>query len=100
MDFIVGLPLAARKYDSIWVIVDRFTKSAHFIPIHTHYKAKRYAERYIERILCLHGVPKTIISDRGAQFVTHFWEQLHASLGTTLSTVWLITRRPMVRQSV
>jgi hypothetical protein len=83
MDFIVGLPLAARKYDSIWVIVDRFTKFAHFIPIHTHYKAKRYAERYIERILCLHGVPKTIISDRGAQFVTHFWEQLHASLGTT-----------------
>jgi bacterioferritin (cytochrome b1) len=84
MDFIMGLSLIARKYDSIWVIVDRFRKSTHFIPVHTCYKAKRYAEMYIERILCLHGVPNTIISDRGAQFIAHFWEQLHASLGTHL----------------
>jgi hypothetical protein len=59
-------------------------KSTHFIPIHTCDKAKRYAEMYIEHILCLHGVPNTIISDRGAQLVAHFWEQLHASLGTHL----------------
>jgi hypothetical protein len=84
MNFIVGLPLTAHKYDSIWVIVDRFTKSAHFIPVHTCYKAKRYAELYIECILCLHGVPNTIISDRGAQFIVHFYEQLHTSLGTHL----------------
>jgi hypothetical protein len=84
MDFITGLHLTARKYDSIWVIIDRFTKSAHFIPAHTSYKAKRYPELYIECILCLHGVPNTIISDRGAQFIAHFWEQLHASLGTPL----------------
>jgi hypothetical protein len=63
MDFIMGLPLTARKYDSIWVIVDRFTKSAHFIPVHTRYKAKRYVELYIKCILCLHGVPNTIISN-------------------------------------
>jgi hypothetical protein len=44
--------------------------------------AEKYAELYIARILCLHGVPKTIISNRGTQFVAHFWEQLHASLGT------------------
>jgi hypothetical protein len=72
MDFIMGLPLTTCKYDSIWVIVDRFIKSAHFIPIHTHYKAKRYAKLYIERILCLHGVPNTIISDRGDQFIACF----------------------------
>jgi hypothetical protein len=84
MDFIVGLPLSARKFDSIWVIMDWFTKSAHFIPVHTNYRAEKYAELYIARILCLHGVPKTIISSRGPQFASRFWEQLHASLGTHL----------------
>jgi hypothetical protein len=72
MDFIVGLPLTSRKFHSIWVIVDRFTKSAHFILMHTHYNVKTYVELYIAHILCLHGVPKTIVSDRGSQFVTHF----------------------------
>jgi hypothetical protein len=84
MDFIVGLPLTARKFDSIWVIVDRLSKSAHFIPVHTRYDARNYAEIYIARVLCLHRVPKMIISDRGLQFIAHFWEQLHASLRTHL----------------
>ena len=84
MDFIVGLSLTPKKHDSIWVIVDRLTKSAHFIPVHTTYSTKQYAELYIVRILCSHGVPKTIISDRGPQFIARFWEQLHACLGTTL----------------
>jgi hypothetical protein len=65
MDFIVGLPLTARKYDSIWVIMDRLSKSTHFIPIHTRYDARKYAKIYITRGLCLHRVPKMIISDRG-----------------------------------
>jgi hypothetical protein len=82
MDFIMGLPMTAHKFDSIWVIVDRLSKYAHFIPVNTKYKVQRYAEIYIAHMLCLHGVPKTIISDRRSQFVTHFWEQLHASLGT------------------
>jgi hypothetical protein len=82
MDFIVGLSLTAYKYDSIWVIVDRLTKSAHFIPIHTKYIVEKYAEIYIARVLCLHGVSKMIISDRGSQIVARFWEQLHTSLGT------------------
>jgi transposase InsO family protein len=64
--------------------VDRFTKSAHFIPVNTHYVTQNYAEIYVARVLCLHGVPTMIISDQGSQFVTHFWEQLHASLGTHL----------------
>jgi hypothetical protein len=63
MDIIVGLPLTAHKFDSIWVIVDRLTKCAHFIPIHTKYRVEKYAEIYIARVLCLHGVPKMIISD-------------------------------------
>jgi hypothetical protein len=84
MDFIVGLPLTARKYNSIWVIVDRLTKSAHLIPVNTNYNNQKYAKIYIARVLCPHGVPKMIVSDRWSQFVAHFWEQLHASLRTHL----------------
>ena len=84
MDFIVGLPNTSQHHDSIWVIVDRLTKTAHFIPVHTEYRANKYAEIYIDRIVCLHGVPKTIISDRGPQFVARFWEQLQEALGTKL----------------
>jgi hypothetical protein len=84
MDFIVGLPMMARKFDLIWVMVDRLFKSSHFIPINTKYKVQKYAKIYIAHVLCLHRVLKTIISDRGSQFVTRFWEQLHASLGTRL----------------
>jgi transposase InsO family protein len=84
VDFIVGLPLTGHKFNSIWVTVDRLTKFAHFIPVHTFYMAEKYAELYVSRIQCLHGVPKTIISDRGPQFVARFWEQLQASLGMLL----------------
>jgi transposase InsO family protein len=66
------------------VIVDRLSKSTYFIPIHTRYDAQKYTEIYIAHVLCLHGVLKTTISDRGSQFVAHFWEHLHASLGTHL----------------
>jgi hypothetical protein len=72
MDFIVGLPLTGHKFNSIWVIVDRLIKSAHFIPLHTFYTAEKYAELYVSRILCLHSVPKTIIYDQGSQFVARF----------------------------
>jgi hypothetical protein len=74
----------ARKYNSIWAIVDRFIKSAHFIPVNTNYNIQKYDEIYVAHVLCLHGVSNTIISDRGSQFVARFWEQLHASLGTHL----------------
>jgi hypothetical protein len=63
MDFIVGLPMTARKFDSIWVIVDRLSKSAHFIRVNTKYRVEKYVEIYIARMLCLHRVLKTIISD-------------------------------------
>jgi hypothetical protein len=57
MNFIVGLPLTARKYNLIWVIVDRLTESTHFIPVNTNYNIQKYAKIYIARVLCLHGVP-------------------------------------------
>jgi hypothetical protein len=74
MDFIVGLPPTARKKDSIWVIVDRLTKTAHFIVVHTTYSVQQYAELYVDHIVCLHGT----------QFVARFWEQLHECLATKL----------------
>jgi hypothetical protein len=74
----------ARKFHSIWVIVNRLTKSTHFIPVNTNYKVQKYAKIYIAHVLCLHGVLKMIISDRGLQFITHSLEQLHTSLRTHL----------------
>jgi hypothetical protein len=82
MDFIAGLPNTSRHHDSIWVIVDRLTKTAYFLPVNTTHKTEKYAEIYIDQIVHLHGIPKTIVSDRGALFVARFWEQLQESLGT------------------
>jgi hypothetical protein len=84
MNFIVGLPRTLRGYNSIWVIVNRLTKSAHFIPISTTYRVQQYAKLYLSHIVHYHGIPKTIISDRGSIFVAQFWEQLHDYLGTHL----------------
>ncbi|WVZ63809.1 hypothetical protein U9M48_013414 [Paspalum notatum var. saurae] len=84
MDFIVGLPRTQKGYDSIWVIIDRLTNSAHFLPVKTYYTAGTYAEIYISRIVSLHGVPQTITSDRGSLFVSRFWEHLQTALGTKL----------------
>jgi hypothetical protein len=84
MDFVVGLPKTSKGYDSIWVIVDRLTKTAHFILVKVKHPVITYAELYIARILSLHGVPKTIVSDRRPQFISKFWKELHKSLGTKL----------------
>jgi transposase InsO family protein len=85
MDFIVGLPCTQAGYDSIWVIVDCLTKVAHFIPVKTTYSAAKLAELYMSRIVCLHGVPKKIVSDRGSQFMSKFWKKLHESMDTKLN---------------
>ena len=84
MDFIIVLPMTQKGHDSICVIVDRLTKSAYFIPINTRYHVGKYAELYISQIMRLHGVPRTIISDWGPQFIAHLWEHLHQALGTKL----------------
>jgi hypothetical protein len=84
MDFINGLPKTPRGNDSIWVIVDCLTKVAHFIPVRTTYGGDKLAKLYINNILKLHGVPKSIVSDRRAQFVSKFWRSLHQALKTKL----------------
>ena len=73
MDFVVGLPKTRKMQDSILVIVDKMTKSAHFIPVKSTYRAKDYAKLYINEIVRSHGIPLSIISDGGAQFTSHFW---------------------------
>ena len=98
MDFIVGLPCTTKGYNSIWVIVDRLTKSTHFIPVKVSYTTKKYAEIYFDRIVTLHRVLLTIISDRGSVFVSRFWEQLQDVLGLVSSVVQLITPRLMAKQ--
>ena len=79
MDFVVGLPKTLGKFDSIWVIVDRLTMSAHFIPVKVTYNAEKLARLYISEIVRLHGVPLSIISDRGTQFTSKFWKTLDLS---------------------
>ncbi|KAH0710891.1 hypothetical protein KY284_012318 [Solanum tuberosum] len=82
MDFVVGLPNARRGFDSVWVVVDRMTKSAHFLSVKTTYGAEEYAKLYIHELVRLHGIPLSIISDRGAQFTSHFWKSFQRGLGT------------------
>jgi uncharacterized membrane-anchored protein YitT (DUF2179 family) len=85
MDFIVGLPRTPTGFDSIWVIVDILTKVAHFIPVRTNYTGATLAEMYMTQIVCLHGVHKKIMSDRGLQFTSRFWKKLHECLDTQLN---------------
>jgi transposase InsO family protein len=84
MDFIVGLSRTQSSYDSIWVTMDQLTKVSHFIPIKTTYSGPQLAELYMSRIVCLHGVPKKFVSDRGTQFTSKFWKRLHETLDTQL----------------
>jgi hypothetical protein len=84
MDFITRLPTTQKGNDSIWLIVDRLTKSVHFIPVKISYRPPEYADLYIAQIVRLHGIPKTIVLDRGPQFIAHFWEHLYKGLGTSL----------------
>uniref|UniRef100_A0A151UFK9 Transposon Ty3-I Gag-Pol polyprotein n=1 Tax=Cajanus cajan TaxID=3821 RepID=A0A151UFK9_CAJCA len=84
MDFVVGLPKTVKNLDAIWVIVDRLTKSAHFIPINIRYPLERLTKLYISEIVRLHGVPTSIVSDRDPRFTSRFWESLHKALGTKL----------------
>ena len=72
MDFVIGLPHSKDGYNSIWVIVDRLTKSAHFLPVKATYSVAKLARLYINHIVCLHGVPVSIVSDRGSVFTSRF----------------------------
>ena len=84
MDFVSSLPRTSNGYDAIWVIVDRLTKTAHFLPIKKTYSTDRLARLYVNRIICLQGVPVSIVSNRGANFTSVFWQELHKAMGTRL----------------
>ena len=84
MDFIVGLPHTQADYDAIWVIVDRLTKSTHFLAIRYNFILARLAKLYINEIIKLHKVSMSIMSDRDPWFISRFWPKLQRALGTTL----------------
>nr|GFB56471.1 transposon Ty3-I Gag-Pol polyprotein [Tanacetum cinerariifolium] len=84
MDFVTSLPQTKRRHDSIWVVVDRLTKSAHFLPIRKDYFVSRLAEIFQQEIVRLHGTPSAIVSDRDPRFASRFWKGLQKAWGTRL----------------
>ncbi|GJT87485.1 putative reverse transcriptase domain-containing protein [Tanacetum coccineum] len=85
MNLVTKLPRSSSGYDAIWVIVDRLTKSAHFLPIHEDYKTEKLARIYINEIVARHGVPVSIISYHDGRFASHLWKALQKALGTRLN---------------
>nr|GEV76700.1 retrotransposon protein, putative, Ty3-gypsy subclass [Tanacetum cinerariifolium] len=84
MDFITKLPKTTNGYDTIWVIVDRLTKSAHFLPMRENDPIEKLMKLYIKEVVTRHGVPISIIFDRDGRFTSLFWQALHKALGTRL----------------
>ena len=85
MDFVSGLSISPKGHDAIWVIVDRMTKSAHFLPIRMNYSLDQLAQLYVDEIVRLHEVPTFIVSDRDPRFTYHFWGGVQKALGTKLN---------------
>ncbi|KAJ4701711.1 Retrotransposon protein, putative, Ty3-gypsy subclass [Melia azedarach] len=85
MDFVMGLPRTQRGHDSVWVIIDRLTKSAHFLPFKNTYSMEKMASLYVDEIVRLHGAPVSIVSDRDPRFTSRFWPSLQNAMGTKLN---------------
>ena len=85
MDFVSGFPLTQRKHDAVWVIVDRLTKSTHFLSIRLDYSMDRLADLYVNEIVILHGIPISIESNHDPQFTSRFWKELQSTFGMRLN---------------
>ena len=85
MDFFSRLPRSPKGHDAIWVIVDRMTKSTHFLLIRLNYSLDQLAQLYVDEIVRLHGVPACIVSDRDPRFTCHFWGGVQKALVTKLN---------------
>lgn len=86
MDFVTSFPNTTKGCDSIWVIVVRLTKSAHFIPIKISYPLQKLVEFYIEKVVSFHGIPSNIMSDKDLRFTSRFWMSLQEAFGTKLKS--------------
>nr|GFA00358.1 reverse transcriptase domain-containing protein [Tanacetum cinerariifolium] len=85
MDFVTKLPNTAAEQDTIWVIVDRLTKSAHFLPMREDDTLEKLTRQYLKEVVSRHGVPVSIISDRDGRFTSHFWKSLNKALDEPLA---------------
>ena len=85
MDFVSGFPLTQRKHDAVWVIVDRLTKSAHFLSVRLDYSMDRLEELYVSENIRLHGIPLSIVFDRDPRFTSRFWKELQSAFSTRLN---------------
>ncbi|XP_022847498.1 uncharacterized protein LOC111370016 [Olea europaea var. sylvestris] len=85
MDFVVGFLKSMEGHDAIWVIVDRLTKFAHFLPIRMNCSMDQFAQLYVKEIVRLHGIPTSIVSDRDPRFTSKFWKSMQGAMGTTLN---------------
>ena len=90
MDFVTQLPQTQRRHDAVWVIIDRLTKSVHFLAVQMTFTLEEFCQLYIREIVRLHEVSVSIVSDRDPRFTTHFWKSFQKAMGTqlTMSTVF------------
>jgi hypothetical protein len=92
MDFVTGFPKSQKGNDTIFVVIDQFSKIAHFLLVKETITASQLAKLYISRILTLHGIPKEISSDRGSIFISKFWDSFQEAMGTHIT--WCTAYHP------
>ena len=85
MDFVTHFPWIPRRHNAVWVIVDRLTKSTHFIVVWMTFTLEEFYRLYIREIIRLHGLPVSIVSNRDPRFTTHFWKSFQKAMGTQLT---------------
>ena len=85
MDFVTGFPTTRKRNDTVWVVVDRLTKSAHFLPLRKSDWVDQIVVKYMDKIVRLHGVPSSIVSDRDPRFTSRFWKAFQKALGTRVN---------------